>query len=67
MYICVCNAIKERDIKRALESGVQTVSGIYRFLNRSPQCGTCAPFILKLMRSHRLKEQERDLLPEAAD
>ena len=65
MYVCVCNGIRERDIQRALDEGVSTVSGIYRHLKHKPTCGKCVPFTVGIVKSHRTATA--DALLEAAE
>jgi bacterioferritin-associated ferredoxin len=43
MYLCICNAIRERHVDVLLEQGsVRTVSEVFRHLGKTPQCGSCA-------------------------
>jgi len=37
MYVCICNAVTDRDIRRAAEEGVET----YAQLQACTGCGTC--------------------------
>jgi bacterioferritin-associated ferredoxin len=43
MYLCICNAIRERDVEGLLHQGLaRTVSDVFRHLDKEPQCGSCA-------------------------
>lgn len=43
MYLCICNAIRERDVESLLHQGqARTVSDVFRHLDKEPQCGACA-------------------------
>jgi bacterioferritin-associated ferredoxin len=42
MYICICRAIRERDIEAAVRAGAKRPADIFRACGTSPQCGTCA-------------------------
>lgn len=46
MYLCICNAIREREVDGLLDSGAaRTVADVYRSLGKQPQCGCCASAI----------------------
>lgn len=50
MYVCVCNGIRERDIRRAvLEDGARTPLDVFRACGASPQCRMCVPDIRRLV------------------
>lgn len=42
MYICICNAITERQVKAAVEGGAHTLSQLQAELGVASCCGTCA-------------------------
>jgi bacterioferritin-associated ferredoxin len=42
MYVCVCNAVTDRDIREAAEQGVRTLEGLGEQLNVATCCGRCA-------------------------
>ncbi|HXC91215.1 MAG TPA: (2Fe-2S)-binding protein [Stellaceae bacterium] len=50
MYVCVCNAITDRDVCAKAEHECSTVSAIYRSLGTKPKCGKCVPLVRQLMR-----------------
>lgn len=41
MYICVCNAIKECDLRAAARRVAGDVDAVYESLGKQPQCGQC--------------------------
>lgn len=41
MYVCVCNAITDRDIARAAREGARNVSDLSAALGVATGCGTC--------------------------
>jgi len=41
MYVCICNAIKESDLRAAARARSGTAEDLYVFLGRLPQCGQC--------------------------
>jgi len=43
MYVCICNALKEKDVRHAAEQGGATrPAEVFRFHGCAPQCGKCA-------------------------
>ncbi len=41
MYICVCNAIRECELRRAARKCGGDAEGVYAALGKRPQCGHC--------------------------
>lgn len=50
MYICLCNALTDRDIRTQCCQGGGSVSMVYRGLGCEPQCGKCVPMVRQLLR-----------------
>lgn len=44
MVVCVCNAIKESDVRAAVRKGASCPRSAYETLGRRPRCGQCLPF-----------------------
>ncbi len=42
MYVCVCNAITESDIKQAVNDGANCLKHLETKLGVSNQCGACS-------------------------
>lgn len=42
MYVCICNAVTDRDIRRAREAGVDSLSELSETLGVAACCGSCA-------------------------
>ena len=56
MYICICNAIKECELRKAARLCPGDVEGIYAALGKKPNCGQC------LEEADELIAEERDAL-----
>jgi bacterioferritin-associated ferredoxin len=41
MYICLCQGVTDRDIRRAVEQGATTFREVQEQLGVSTQCGSC--------------------------
>lgn len=53
MVVCVCNAIRERDVRAAARSGAECPIRAYATLGRRPRCGQCLPFARELIAEER--------------
>jgi bacterioferritin-associated ferredoxin len=43
MIVCVCNAIREDELRLAARSGAPCPRTAFKSLGCQPQCGTCLP------------------------
>jgi len=50
MYICLCNALTDRDLRPHLASGTSSVSMVYRACGCQPRCGKCVPLVRQMLR-----------------
>ncbi len=41
MYVCVCNAVTEKQVYAAIDNGAKTIKALSRQLNVGTQCGAC--------------------------
>ena len=53
MYICICNALSDRELMDAVSQGHGCVDDVYRACGAERQCGSCAEQISEMMRDHR--------------
>ena len=44
MIVCVCNAIREEEVRRAARDGAACPTSAYACVGRKPRCGQCFPF-----------------------
>jgi bacterioferritin-associated ferredoxin len=49
MYVCLCNAVTDREFCAHAKSANLTVSMVYRSLNAKPKCGKCVPYVRELL------------------
>ncbi len=42
MYICICNAVNESAIRKAVKDGITTWKEVCKSLKVATQCGICA-------------------------
>lgn len=50
MYICICNAITDREIRGAVSLGSRTVGDLQRDLGVASCCGKCEPDARRIIR-----------------
>lgn len=49
MYVCVCNAINDRQVRQAVASGLVRVGDIRRHLGFERRCGRCSEAIRAIL------------------
>ena len=49
MYVCICNALTERDISEASTAGNRRPAEVFAACRCRAQCGTCVRRILALV------------------
>ena len=45
MYVCICNAITDKDIREAEACGAVHHGEVFQHCGTAPQCGRCIPAI----------------------
>jgi len=53
MYVCVCNAITDKQIRKAAEAGVTDLYGLQRELGVAAGCGSCMEVASEILRESR--------------
>jgi bacterioferritin-associated ferredoxin len=46
MYVCICNAVSDKDINREIEAGARTLEQLREKLNVATGCGHCSIYIM---------------------
>jgi len=49
MVVCICNAIREKDVRAAVRNGCADPLSAYASLGRRPRCGQCVPFAREII------------------
>ncbi|MEM9620176.1 MAG: (2Fe-2S)-binding protein [Pseudomonadota bacterium] len=49
MFVCVCHAISDSDIKSAIHAGAEDLDSIQARLGAGTACGTCQDFTQQLI------------------
>ena len=50
MYVCLCNGLRDRDLRPHTSGGRNSVSMVYQACGCRPQCGKCVPFVRQMLR-----------------
>ena len=53
MYVCLCNGLTDRDIRRAADQGHCSVKHAYRALDAEVNCGRCVQMAHELIGDQR--------------
>lgn len=53
MVVCVCNAIRESEVRAAARDGASSACQAYRSLGCQPKCGQCVPFARSIINEER--------------
>ena len=52
MYVCVCNAVTDREVKSAIEGGADTVAKVTTACAAGGDCGSCKGMIQDMIDDH---------------
>ena len=50
MYVCICKAVTDRQIRQAIELGARSLSDLKEGLGVATGCGKCAPCARTMLR-----------------
>jgi bacterioferritin-associated ferredoxin len=53
MYVCICNAVTDKQIRQAAESGVEDLWGLQRELGVAVGCGSCKEMASEILSESR--------------
>jgi bacterioferritin-associated ferredoxin len=59
MYVCICNGITDKQVRRAAESGVTSLWDLQKELGVASNCGKCGDTAVEILReTHNAKRAE---------
>jgi bacterioferritin-associated ferredoxin len=53
MIVCVCNAIRETELRKAARDGASCPTSAYASCGRRPRCGQCFSFAREIIAAER--------------
>ncbi|MGE0409825.1 MAG: bacterioferritin-associated ferredoxin [Amphiplicatus sp.] len=56
MYVCICNALKDKELAEAAGAEARSVAEVFRRCGRRPQCGKCLPDIAQMIENARARQ-----------
>ena len=60
MIVCVCNAIREDELRAAARNGASEPLGAYASLGCDPQCGCCLDYAQEVIDDEQRKPARRN-------
>jgi bacterioferritin-associated ferredoxin len=63
MYVCICNAIRECELRQAARTCAGDVHALYTRLGRPPQCGQCVDEAEDIVEEERAAASVPALVP----
>ncbi|MGF1548555.1 MAG: (2Fe-2S)-binding protein [Thiotrichales bacterium] len=64
MYVCICNAITDHQVRQALSQGKESMRDLRDHLGVTSTCGKCAKCVRRLLKEHQdTQESTCDLQP----
>lgn len=52
MYVCICHAVTDTQVKSAIASGADTTESVTRMCRAGGDCGSCLQHIEDLLEEH---------------
>jgi bacterioferritin-associated ferredoxin len=53
MIVCICNGIREKEVRAAARSGAACPTSAYRACGQKPRCGQCFSFAREIISAER--------------
>lgn len=66
MYICICNAIRETDLRNAALASDGDAEATYACLGKRPNCGQCLDEAQEIINATRARATCKEFAVEAA-
>ncbi|MEL7187668.1 MAG: bacterioferritin-associated ferredoxin [Pseudomonadota bacterium] len=63
MYVCICNAITDKEIRKAAEAGASDLWSLERELGVAAGCGSCREMASEILGEHRKTEANKVAQP----
>ena len=62
MYVCVCNAITDKQIRKAAESGTTDLWGLQAKLGVASGCGSCMEVASEILAEYRGRARSKPVV-----
>lgn len=58
MYVCICNAVTDHEIREAYAEGARSLSALQSELGVATCCGCCAPVAREVLAACQAEEEQ---------
>ena len=55
MFVCICNALKDKELVEAAQGDVCNVAEVFKRCGRRPQCGKCLPDVADIIETVQIE------------
>ena len=56
MYVCICNALRDKDLEAAAaDPSVKAVGCVFKRCDAKPRCGRCLPDVADMIAANRAR------------
>lgn len=52
MYVCICHAVTEHQVRDAIQAGAETVADVTRACRAGGDCGSCRQQVEEMIEDH---------------
>ncbi|GEM_PF-458723 len=63
MYVCICNAIRECELRKAARTSRGDAEALYTAIGRPPQCGQCVEEAEDIIADERMSSHLPVIIP----
>lgn len=63
MYVCICNQISDKKIRKAVDEGATTFAELQEILGVANNCGQCAEYAKSLLNEYLMENWQEQALP----
>jgi len=64
MYVCICNALTEKDVRAAVDGGARSAAEVFGRFGARAQCGYCVADMQGILRPCEAGPERRGLVPD---
>lgn len=64
MYVCICNALRDRELAAAAGDEARSVAEVFRRCGRRPRCGKCLADVAQMIEEARRTDEDLLLAAE---
>lgn len=66
MYVCICEQVNDRQIQKAIDSGLNTLNCLKAKLNVATQCGQCESHVCEMLQKKTATSQREPTFVQLA-